>query len=233
MKADEKKYLTPAQKKKIAYINQEFHTSADVVNAYIVFAHPQDAAERPTNLPPLPPTMNPHQAAQQAAVEANGSLFMDRVLRVDLVGKAIVSQTEKDGALSLQEGDPRLSVFVGSLDFATKEEDLRAFFERLMCTERGPPGTSGEEASNPRRKNLTWVTRIRIVRDNATQLGRGFAYVEFMVCTIGLLLNSRITIMIIGPGMRGRNSCHGRVQTEICQAQTPCTALQNRSRQGD
>jgi hypothetical protein len=44
------------------------------------------------------------------------------------------------------------------------------------------------------RKPLTWVTRIRIVRDNATQLGRGFAYVEFMVGTIGLLLNSRILI---------------------------------------
>lgn len=191
MKTDEKKYLTPAQKKKIAYINQEFHTTADVVNAYIVFAYPQDAAERPANLPPLPPTMDPHQAAQRAAVEANGSLFMDRVLRVDLVGKVKTMVSQADGALNIREGDLRLSVFVGNLDFATKEEDLRVFFEGVMCTERGPPGssvdTSSEGTPNLIRKPLTWVTRIRIVRDNATQLGRGFAYVEFMVY-IALLL---------------------------------------------
>jgi nucleolar protein 12 len=97
--------------------------------------------------------MNPYQAAQQAAVEANGSLFMDRVLRVDLVGKAktIVGKAGEDEAISIHEGDPRLSIFVGNLDFATKEEDLRAFFEGLMCTERGSPGQSvnpGEETSN-------------------------------------------------------------------------------------
>ena len=209
-KADEKKYLTPAQKKKIAFINQEFHTTADVVNAYLVFAHPKDAAERPANLPPLPATMDPYQAAQLAVVETNGTLFMDRVLRVDLVGKAkaVASQVKGDGSFkSTQEGDPRLSVFVGNLDFATKEEDLRAFFEGLIGAERGSPGQSvatlGEETSNPMRKPLTWVTRIRIVRDNATQLGRGFAYVEFMVCTIVLFLDSRMLTMIIGSRMRG------------------------------
>jgi len=201
MKDDEKKYLTPAQKKKIAFINQEFHNTADVVNAYIVFAHPKDAAERPANLPPLAATMDPYRAAQRAAVEANGSLFMDRVLRVDLVGKAkvIVNQTKGDGAFKSIQGDLRLSIFVGNLDFATKEEDLRAFFEGLVSAERGSPGqsvdTPGEETSNPMRKPLTWVTRVRIVRDNATQLGRGFAYVEFMVCTLVLFLNFRILII--------------------------------------
>jgi nucleolar protein 12 len=196
LKTDEKKYLTPAQKKKVAYIHQEFHTDADVVNAYIVFAHPKDAATRPANLPPLPPTMDPYQAALRAAVEGNGSLFMERVLRVDLVGKAkgkkIVGKGGEDGAVSLQEADPRLSIFVGNLDFASKEGDLRAFFESLMCTERGPPSQSvtsgGEETSDPTRKPVAWVTRVRIVRDNATQLGKGFAYVEFAVCTFGLPL---------------------------------------------
>jgi nucleolar protein 12 len=192
VKSDEKKYLTPAQKKKIAYINQEFHTTADVVNAYIVFEHPKDAADRPANLPPLPSTLDPYQAAQQAADEGNGSVFMDRVLRVDLVGKGKTT-VGKVEAISFHDGDPRLSIFVGNLEFAAKEEDLRDFFEGLMCAERGPPGQSvdscGEEAPNPTRKPLTWVTRIRIVRDNATQLGRGFAYLEFMVCTIDLLRN--------------------------------------------
>ena len=231
LKADEKKYLSPAQKKRIAYINQEFHSTADVVNAYIVFAHPQNAFERPVNLPPLPPTMDPYQAALQAVVRANGSLFMERMLRVDLVGKVKRDGAEKDEATSIQEADPRLSVFVGNLDFASKEEDLRVFFEGLMTTERGDPQSvkaRNEEASG-QTKPLTWVTRVRIVRDNATQLGRGFAYVEFMVRNI-LLPTYKTLIVFTGQGMRGRSSRHGRVQAEICQTQASCTAMQNRPR---
>ena len=30
-------------------------------------------------------------------------------------------------------------------------------------------------------KKSTWVTRVRIVRDRDTQLGKGFAYVQFVV----------------------------------------------------
>lgn len=205
VKVDEKKFLTPAQKKKIAYINQEFHTSADFVNAYIVFAHSNES-NRPANLPPLPPTMNPYQAALQAVAEANGSLFMDRVLRVDKVGKAkaVVGKAGEDESKSVQETGPRFAIFVGNLDFASKEEDLRTFFEGLISVERGSPGQSiNSRASNPTRKPLTWVTRVRIVRDNATQLGRGFAYVEFVVCNINLLLNSGTFIMTLGSGMCG------------------------------
>lgn len=232
LKADEKKYLTPAQKKRIAYINQEFHASADVVNAYIVFAHPQNASERPANLPPLPPTMDPYQAALQAVVGANGSLFMERMLRVDLVGKVKRDEAEKDEATCIQDADPRLSVFVGNLDFASKEEDLRAFFEGLMTTERGDPQhvKAGDRKASSLTKPLTWVTRVRIVRDNATQLGRGFAYVEFMVRKICTLQDHGTLIANIGQGMRGRSSRHGRVQAEICQTQTSCTAMQNGTR---
>lgn len=69
-----------------------------------------------------------------------------------------------------------MSCPVGNLDFAAKEEDLRVFFESLLTTERGPvPDAS--EAKN-------WVTHVRLVRDPATQLGKGFAYVEFAVCRI-------------------------------------------------
>ncbi|KAJ7596892.1 hypothetical protein C8J56DRAFT_300599 [Mycena floridula] len=173
-KTDEKQYLNPQQKKKIAFINQEFHSSVDTLNAYIVFAHPVPAESRPANLPPLPQTLDPYEAARQTIAKCNGTMFMDRMMRVDLV--------EKKAGVSTPSGveeDPKLSIFVGSLDFASKEEDLRVFFEGVMSAERGPPGEEEDEDEDVPRKAKTWVTRVRIIRDKDTQLGKGFAYVQF------------------------------------------------------
>lgn len=64
--------------------------------------------------------------------------------------------------------DPKTSMFVGGLDYAAKEEDVRVFFEELVKAERGPAESR-------------WVTGVRIVRDKATQLGKGFGYVHFVV----------------------------------------------------
>ncbi|KAK0187648.1 hypothetical protein F5146DRAFT_1059922 [Armillaria mellea] len=172
-KNDEKKFLTPSQKKRIAFINHDFHSSADLTNAYIVFAHPVPPENRPSNLPPLPPTLDPYEAARLAADVCNGSTFMDRVLRVDLVGK-----TNSESRGDSVDGDPKSSVFVGNLDFGSKEEDLRVFFETLVTGERGPP-VANDEQDGDVKKSPMWVTRVRIVRDKESQLGKGFAYVQF------------------------------------------------------
>lgn len=202
VKVDEKKYLTPSQKKKIAYINQEFHSTADTVNAYIVFAHPVDPEARPDNLPPLPATMDPYQAALQVSQKADGSLFMERMIRVDLAKrtKAGTSSLDDTSTVSVplnREADSQLSIFVGNLEFGSKEEDLRVFFEGLMCTERGPPSEGqtpdGEDDGDgaATEKPLTWVTRVRIIRDKDTQLGKGFAYLQFAVrCRLLIILFS-------------------------------------------
>lgn len=180
VKQDEKKYITPGQKKKIAFINQEFHSTADTVNAYIVFAHPVNTEDRPSNLPPISPTLDPCEAARLAAEKCDGTLFMERMIRVDLVGRNIgTGSTDKKSALI--DTDPKLSVFVGNLDFASKEEDLRVFFEGLMASEKGLPPSHDDTDEEGQRKPLTWVTRVRIVRDKDTQLGKGFAYVQFIV----------------------------------------------------
>jgi nucleolar protein 12 len=164
-KNDEKKFLTPKEKKKIAFINHDFHSNADTVNAYVVFGHPPPPKSRPSNLPPLPPVMDPYEAARLAATKCDGMLFMERMIRVDVVRKA----EHRD-----VDGDPKLSVFVGNIDFESKEEDLRVFFEAAVSSERGPRGDGSDGKSS-------WVTRVRIVRDKDTQLGKGFAYVQFAV----------------------------------------------------
>ena len=191
LKNDEKRFLNPAQKKKIAFINQEFHDSADTVNAYIVFAHPPDTKDRPANLPPPPPTMDPYEAARTAAEKCDGTLLFERMIRVDLVEKdtkGVNGPTEEGKHAATLGTDPRLSVFVGNLDFASKEEDLRVFFETLMKAEKGPPPAPQDSqedgdgnTDSSAKKPATWVTRVRIVRDKDTQLGKGFAYVQFSV----------------------------------------------------
>ena len=137
--------------------------------------------------------MDPYQAALAAAETCDGTLFMEHMLRVDLVGKGKAERSSEalNGAVksSVLETDPRLSVFVGNLDFASKEEDLRIFFEGVISTEKGPPPVSHEEGTenNELNKPSTWVTRVRIVREKDTQLGKGFAYVQFSVGFFSLL----------------------------------------------
>lgn len=134
--------------------------------------------------------MDPYEAARLVAEKADGSMFQERTIRVDVVGKTGV---KGQGEMS---GDPKKTVFVGSLDFASKEQDLRAFFEGVMTTERGPPPStsdvsdeedeevSEDEEGNEKKvvaKTRTWVKRVRIIRDKDTQLGKGFGYVQFVV----------------------------------------------------
>ena len=120
--------------------------------------------------------------ARAAVAAADGSVFLGRTLRVDAVAKEAAEE----------RGDPRRTVFVGNLDFATKDEDLRVFFEGVVSAERGPPGESEESSDEEEEedegekgaegaKAKTWVRHVRVVRDKDTQLGKGFAYVEFAV----------------------------------------------------
>ncbi|KAH9942888.1 hypothetical protein B0H21DRAFT_695772 [Amylocystis lapponica] len=184
-----KSYLDPKEKKRIAFIKQELHEKVDAVNAYVVFAHPPPTTTRAANVPPPVPTMDPYEAAKAAAADADGSIFMERTVRVDRVGR----HEDAGDATAAGMSDPKATVFVGNLDFASKEEDLRVFFEGLVSAERGPPGGDGmsggednsdEEGDGERpekhaKRPRTWVKRVRIIRDKDTQLGKGFAYVQF------------------------------------------------------
>lgn len=170
----EKKYLTPQEKKRVAFIKHDFHENGDSVNAYVVFAHPppKGMAERPEAVD----IMDPYEAAKVAVVMCDGTPFEGKTLRVDGARK---SRTGDAGREVM--GDPKLSIFVGNLDFASKEEDLRAFFETLVANERGSQPQAQSLGGGDETKSSGWVTRVRIVRDKDTQLGKGFAYVQFVV----------------------------------------------------
>ncbi|CAE6532725.1 unnamed protein product [Rhizoctonia solani] len=115
-----KTFQTPAQKKKTAYITGALHDSAkSSASAYVVFAYP-DPVEGSE------PAWDPVEVATRAVLACNGSTFMDRVVRVDRVGKR-----EED------KPDPRTMVFVGNLDFEVDENAVRELFEKLVEKERG------------------------------------------------------------------------------------------------
>lgn len=242
-----KSYLTPKEKKRIAFIKHELHEKVDAINAYIVFAHPPPAVTRAANLPPPTPTMDPYEAAIVAATEADGSIFMDRTIRVDCVGRQAGGAGD---ATTAGMSDPKATVFVGNLDFASKEEDLRVFFEGLVSAERGPPsgedGMSGaeedeedstEDAGDGRtrpggrgKRPRTWVKRVRIIRDKDTQLGKGFAYVQFTVCVVDCTVPQYESDLLLGPRIRRRGTRARRSTAQICEAQAPRTAMQDSPR---
>ena len=200
----EKKFLTPQEKKRVAFIKQDFHEGGDAVNAYVVFAHPppKETTKRPGNAHPLPGVMDPYEAAMVAVEKGDGTIFEGKTIRIDSVRKGRSGDTSGEGL-----GDPKLSIFVGNLDFASKEEDLRAFFESLVANERGErPQDSG---SGEKTRSSRWVTRVRIVKDKDTQLGKGFAYVQFAVRCSSLRAIQRLArilileFLVLGPRMRG------------------------------
>ena len=130
----------------------------------------------------------------------DNTLFHERHLRADVVqsldmheivdaelDKVILPDGTPLSHRSASTIDPKRTIFVGNLDFEAHEEEVRALFEKLMCEERGPPP---EVTSRAVRLDGTpvhteplpgeWVQSVRIVRDKATQLGKGFAYVKFV-----------------------------------------------------
>ncbi|KAL1705230.1 hypothetical protein EV121DRAFT_279793 [Schizophyllum commune] len=189
--APAKTYLTPAEKKRIAAITGDLGEKANSVTAYLVLAHP---APRPANLPPLP-TADPYQAAIQIASKMDGVEWEGRVLRVDLARRdpavlaavaTTATTTETPVDLTALLPDPKRTLFVGNLDYGAKEDDVRAFFEAEDAVsdeeEGSEAGSDAEETETPAKSSTPThhVARVRIVRDPATGVGKGFAYVQFV-----------------------------------------------------
>lgn len=181
--------LTPAQRKRVAFYKQEFHNEMNSANAYVVFAHThtsEDAGDDSSIL-------HPAEAARLLVEKGNGDVFMSRTLRMDRVGHWRAGLPDSEGNhINLETlVDPHCTLFVGNLDFAAKEEDLRIFFDTLVSKERNEPenksiGQDNDEVSAPEKKS--WVKNVRVIRDKDTQMGKGFAYVRFIVRDFGPFL---------------------------------------------
>ncbi|CAO1617947.1 unnamed protein product [Sympodiomycopsis kandeliae] len=118
---------------------------------------------------------------------------------------ALTRVLEGSGGKSREENSRTL--FVGNMDFEADEEDVRALFEGLVREERGTPPSSFGSSSSPEAilesvhlpplsstssspdadsadlisllTQPTWVTSVRLIRDPATQMGKGFGYIRF------------------------------------------------------
>lgn len=225
----------------MAFIKRDIHESADSVHVYVVFAHsrphPAPSADRSEEGTSATTTttnqiqaVSPYDIAALAVQHCNATVFMDRTIRVDRVSatsSATAASASSSKAATVKANgvngigaDPKKTIFVGNLDFASKEEDLRVYFEGVVSGERGPRADGEDEDSEEEeegdeeqeeeegedeeadedkgqkgkkgpggKKAKTWVTSVRIVRDRDTQLGKGFAYVQFAV-RLHILLRS-------------------------------------------
>ena len=199
--ANSQPLLTAQQKRKIAFINHELNERADAVNAYVRLGDPrlvhdalvkQHKTERA-----LDPRVTGHVLAALLAWAIDNTLFGERHLRADLVAPLAPHEIIEAGLdkVRLADGsqvgaptqaDLKRTLGVGNLDFEAGEEEVRALFEKLVREERGAPPAAATSSlrldGEPSAASVSpeWVQSVRIVRDKATQLGKGFAYVKFL-----------------------------------------------------
>jgi RNA recognition motif-containing protein len=144
-----------------AVASGSFNEARDSMNAYVVLRDAADVAP---------------------ALALNGALFGGRHLRVDAAARgvggggegaavgegaaagegAVAAAGTAPGAGGAPRYDHKRTVFVGNLPFDAGEEAVRAAFER--CGGGGAPVP---------------VEAVRIVRDRATLMGKGFCFVLF------------------------------------------------------
>ncbi|GAD92683.1 RNA binding protein [Paecilomyces variotii No. 5] len=116
------------------------------------------------------------QAARKAPAALNGTVVLDRHLRVDSVAHPAPV-------------DNKRCVFVGNLDFIDQEpEDDEEEEEKKKKKKPAVPADVEEglwRTFNAETKGVTQgskrgnVESVRVVRDRATRVGKGFAYVQF------------------------------------------------------
>lgn len=212
--SEKKTFLTGSQKRKVAFITQKLNEKADSINAYVTLSpFPQSGVTKLQEVHGAEKTnhLTPQVLTSLLAAMTDETVFQERHLRVDLVNplqpsdivesgldKVRTSSGDTLGASVAKSGSSdhesrKRSVFVGNMEFETKEEELREFFQLLLEKERGPapvtPRLDFSQCSllpepsfmeNVNTRGSSWVQGVRIIRDGATQMGKGFGYVKFL-----------------------------------------------------
>ncbi|GAA5836127.1 hypothetical protein JCM3766R1_001972 [Sporobolomyces carnicolor] len=166
--------LTDAQKRRVAFIRGELNEHKAACNSYLViqdFATPVEGVEM-------------SEVIQLLVENTNNSVFDGFTLRADHVrprsAAAVLAAAQMaakpnpnlidvpksaDAAMyQITAVEARRTLFVGGLDFAETEENVRKATEAVLVRERGE--IKGH-----------YVENVRIVRDASTGLGKGFCYV--------------------------------------------------------
>jgi len=173
--------LTEAQKRRVAFIKGELNEGKKACNAYLV-------------LEPLPAdaTMSMREVIDALVSNANGTTFEGFTIRADVVrpkSKAAIvatlpSTTSTSGSngitppsYTVPPSEARRTIFMGSLDFAESEENVRSETEKVLVRERGVS-----------KDGKPYVEGVRLIRDPTTGLGKGFGYVLLRVRPSPILL---------------------------------------------
>lgn len=105
--------------------------------------------------------------AREAVKRLNGTIILNRHLRVDSVAHP-------------SKIDHRRCVFVGNLGFIDDESPTEENNGKVQKKSRLPADI--EEGLWTQFNKAGKVESVRVVRDGKTRVGKGFAYVQFMVC---------------------------------------------------
>lgn len=115
-------------------------------------------------------------AAREATKRLNGTMVLDRHLRVDSVAHPA-------------KQDHRRCVFVGNLGFVDDPNSMNATEDDAnnKRPRKAKEAADIEEGLWRQFSKVGTVESVRVVRDKTTRVGKGFAYVQFEVCNLHLL----------------------------------------------
>ncbi|TKA83520.1 hypothetical protein B0A55_00531 [Friedmanniomyces simplex] len=139
----------PAIPKKAAFARKEvMDATTKSTNAYAIYSSPQ--------------------LAREAAKRLNGTVVLDRHLRVDEIAHPAAI-------------DHRRCVFVGNLGFVDDESNIQQANEDegREVRKRGKEPSDVEEGLWRTFSRCGTVESVRVIRDSTTRVGKGIAYVQF------------------------------------------------------
>lgn len=122
-------------------------------------------------------------AAREAVKKLNGTMVLDRHLRVD--GVAHPAKT-----------DHQRCVFVGNLGFVDDESMMDQGGENERKRSKIPSDV--EEGLWRQFSKAGTVESVRVVRDEKTRVGKGFAYVQFQVGLANVILSKLLLTIKVG-----------------------------------
>ena len=163
-------FTTSAMPKKAAFAKKELmDATTKSTNAYVVY--------------------NTAAHAREAVKQLNGTIVLERHLRVD-------------GVAHPAPIDHRRCVFVGNLGFVDDDSLIKAAEDPDEDTanrkrKSKPPGDV-EEGLWRQFKTAGEVESVRVVRDQSTRVGKGFAYVQFKARINEISGQTLISLTLLG-----------------------------------